>query len=121
MRRLVGYPSVSVGVLALTEERNILHVFDRFPEHVHQVMLVDGCSVDATVAIARRLRPDVRVVSQTGTLLRYRASWHLLWTARILPRGGSCQAAGSLISRARATPVFGVDIVLQRLLQAPLL
>jgi glycosyltransferase involved in cell wall biosynthesis len=61
----VGYPSVSVVVPALNEERNIPHVFDRIPEDIHQVVLVDGCSVDETVAVARRLRPDVSVVSQT--------------------------------------------------------
>ena len=61
----VGFPSVSVVVPALNEERNIPHVFERIPEDVHQVVLVDGRSVDDTVAVARRLRPDVCVVSQT--------------------------------------------------------
>jgi glycosyltransferase involved in cell wall biosynthesis len=32
---------------------------------VYEVILVDGLSVDDTVAIARELRPDVRVVAQT--------------------------------------------------------
>jgi glycosyltransferase involved in cell wall biosynthesis len=61
----VGSPSVSVIVPALNEERNIPHVFERIPEDVHQVVLVDGCSVDDTVKVARSLRPDVCVVSQT--------------------------------------------------------
>jgi glycosyltransferase involved in cell wall biosynthesis len=61
----VVFPSVSVIIPALNEERNIPHVFERIPEDIHQVVLVDGRSVDDTVAVARRLRPDVCVVSQT--------------------------------------------------------
>jgi glycosyltransferase involved in cell wall biosynthesis len=61
----VVFPSVSVVIPALNEERNIPHVFERIPEDVHQVVLVDGRSVDDTVAVARKLRPDVCVVSQT--------------------------------------------------------
>ena len=58
-------PTVSVVIPALNEERNIPHVFERIPKDVHQVVLVDGRSVDNTVAVARKLRPDVCVVSQT--------------------------------------------------------
>ena len=57
-------PTVSVLVPALNEERNIPHVFERIPKDVHQVVLVDGNSVDDTVTVARKLRPDVCVVSQ---------------------------------------------------------
>lgn len=58
-------PSVSVVIPAFNEERNIPHVFERIPEDIHQVVLVDGRSVDDTVAVARKLRPDICVVSQT--------------------------------------------------------
>jgi glycosyltransferase involved in cell wall biosynthesis len=58
-------PSVSVVVPALNEARNIPHVFSRMPPDVHEVVLVDGFSVDGTVAIACQLRPDVRIVRQT--------------------------------------------------------
>lgn len=57
--------SVSVVVPALNEARNIPHVFERIPAGVHEVVLVDGFSVDGTVAVARQVRPDVRVVRQT--------------------------------------------------------
>lgn len=60
-------PSVSVVVPALNEAANIPHVFDRLPPDVHEVLLVDGLSVDDTIAVARRLRPDVRIVKQTRT------------------------------------------------------
>jgi len=36
------------------------------PRDIYEVVLVDGNSVDDTVEVARRLRPDVRVVRQTG-------------------------------------------------------
>jgi glycosyltransferase involved in cell wall biosynthesis len=60
-------PSVSVVVPALNEARNIPHVFARMPPDVHEVILVDGFSADDTIAVACRLRPDVRIVKQTRT------------------------------------------------------
>ena len=59
------FPTVSVVIPTLNEARNIPHVFERIPEDVHQVILVDGRSTDDTVEVARKLRPDVCVVSQT--------------------------------------------------------
>lgn len=61
----VPWPRVSVVVPALNEARNLPHVFARMPSTVHEVILVDGHSVDDTVAVARRLMPGVRVVMQT--------------------------------------------------------
>jgi glycosyltransferase involved in cell wall biosynthesis len=57
--------SISVVIPALNEARNIPHVFSQLPADIHEVVLVDGPSQDDTVAIARELRPDVRVVLQT--------------------------------------------------------
>ncbi|WP_255657644.1 glycosyltransferase family 2 protein [Actinoplanes sp. L3-i22] len=56
-------PIVSVVVPALNEARNLPHVFARLPQ-VDEVILVDGGSTDDTVAVAKRLRPDIRVVTQ---------------------------------------------------------
>ena len=58
-------PSISVVIPALNEAQNIPHVFSRIPPDVYEVILVDGYSIDDTVAVARRLRPEVRVVRQT--------------------------------------------------------
>jgi glycosyltransferase involved in cell wall biosynthesis len=58
-------PSISVIVPALNEAQNIPHVFSRIPPDVHEVILVDGYSIDDTVAVARQLRPEVRIVRQT--------------------------------------------------------
>ena len=57
---------VSVVIAAMNEAENLPHVFVRLPEGLHEVILVDGHSVDDTIAVARRLRPDVRIVMQTG-------------------------------------------------------
>jgi len=58
------WPKVTVVIPALNEGRNLPHVFAKLPEGLHEVILVDGNSVDDTVATARRLRPDVGIVTQ---------------------------------------------------------
>lgn len=56
--------TVSVVVPARNEARNVAFVFDNLPVGVDEVILVDGNSVDDTIAVAQRARPDVRVVRQ---------------------------------------------------------
>jgi glycosyltransferase involved in cell wall biosynthesis len=58
-------PRVSVVVPTLNEARNLPHVFSRLPADIHEVIVVDGHSVDDTIAVARQLRPGVRIVQQT--------------------------------------------------------
>jgi len=60
-----GYPRISVVIPAMNEERNLPHVFRQMPDKIYEVILMDGNSVDNTVAVARELWPDVRVISQT--------------------------------------------------------
>jgi glycosyltransferase involved in cell wall biosynthesis len=60
------WPRVSVVVPVLNEARNLPRVFAQMPPDVNEVILVDGDSVDGTVTVARQLRPDVRIVMQTG-------------------------------------------------------
>jgi glycosyltransferase involved in cell wall biosynthesis len=55
---------VSVIVPALDEARNLPYVLPRIPTSVHEVVLVDGGSLDGTVEVARVLWPGVRVVGQ---------------------------------------------------------
>ena len=55
---------VSVIVPTLNEAANLPHVMPLIPDGVHEVILVDGNSTDDTITVARRLRPDVRVVLQ---------------------------------------------------------
>src|SRR5437763_13868870 len=61
----VPWLRVSVVIPALNEARNLPHVFARLPPDVHEVIVVDGLSVDDTIAVARKLRPDVRIVLQS--------------------------------------------------------
>jgi glycosyltransferase involved in cell wall biosynthesis len=58
------WPKVSVVIPTLNEARNLPHVFAKLPAGLHEVIVVDGHSVDDTVATARELRPDVRIVRQ---------------------------------------------------------
>ncbi|MFD0885312.1 glycosyltransferase family 2 protein [Streptosporangium algeriense] len=58
--------SVSVVVPAMNEAANLPHVFATLPGWVDEVVLVDGNSTDDTVAVAKALRPGLRVVTQTG-------------------------------------------------------
>jgi glycosyltransferase involved in cell wall biosynthesis len=63
-RRNLIAPTVSVIVPAKNEAANLREVLPRLPQ-VHEVILVDGNSVDDTVAAAREVMPDIRVVRQT--------------------------------------------------------
>jgi glycosyltransferase involved in cell wall biosynthesis len=59
-----SWPKVSVVIPTLNEARNLPHVFAKLPGGLHEVIVVDGHSVDDTIATARELRPDVRIVRQ---------------------------------------------------------
>ncbi len=59
-------PTVSVVIPARNEAANLPHVFGTLPPWVNEIILVDGHSVDDTVAVARRLCPAVKVVRQSG-------------------------------------------------------
>ena len=60
------YPKVSVVIPALNEAANLAHVLPKVSADVHEVILVDGFSVDDTVATARALLPRIRIVLQDG-------------------------------------------------------
>ena len=57
-------PTVTIVVPARNEARNLERVLPELPD-VHEVILVDGDSVDDTVATARRVLPGIRVARQT--------------------------------------------------------
>jgi glycosyltransferase involved in cell wall biosynthesis len=59
-------PSVSIVLPVINEAANLPHVFATLPEWVDEVVLVDGHSTDDTVAVTRRLRPDIKVITQPG-------------------------------------------------------
>jgi glycosyltransferase involved in cell wall biosynthesis len=57
-------PRVSVIIPTYNEAKNLRHVFGKLPADLYEVIVVDGRSVDDTIAVARSLRPDVRIVIQ---------------------------------------------------------
>jgi glycosyltransferase involved in cell wall biosynthesis len=59
-------PSVSVVIPAKNEARNLEHVFGTIPEWVSEIVLVDGHSIDDTVAVTQELYPAVQIVHQQG-------------------------------------------------------
>jgi glycosyltransferase involved in cell wall biosynthesis len=58
-------PTVSVVVPCLNEEKNLPYVFERMPDDIDQIILVDGGSTDRTVERARELVPSIDVIQQT--------------------------------------------------------
>jgi glycosyltransferase involved in cell wall biosynthesis len=60
-------PRVSVVIPTLNEARNLPHVFEALPPGIYEVIVVDGHSVDGTLAVVRELRPHARIVMQTRT------------------------------------------------------
>jgi glycosyltransferase involved in cell wall biosynthesis len=66
LRRATASPKITAVIPAMNEAENLPHVLGRLPEMIDEVILVDGHSVDDTVAVARRIRPDIRVVTQNA-------------------------------------------------------
>jgi glycosyltransferase involved in cell wall biosynthesis len=62
-RRNTVDPRISIVVPALNEALNLAAVLPRLPQ-VHEVILVDGGSVDGTIRAARRAMPDIITVLQ---------------------------------------------------------
>jgi glycosyltransferase involved in cell wall biosynthesis len=58
-------PRVTVVIPAMNEAKNLPHVLGRMPADIDEIILVDGNSVDDTVAVARAEWPDIKVVHQT--------------------------------------------------------
>src|SRR4051794_34909373 len=66
-------PRASIVIPTCNEAKNLPHVFSRLPDGMHEVIVVDGRSVDGTVGGAGELRREARTVRQTrcgkGTVL----------------------------------------------------
>jgi glycosyltransferase involved in cell wall biosynthesis len=63
-RRTQLRPRVSVVVPALNEEPNLPYVLPKLGGWIHEVILVDGNSEDATCEVARAILPGIRIVQQ---------------------------------------------------------
>jgi glycosyltransferase involved in cell wall biosynthesis len=62
--RSLALPKVSFVVPTLNEAKNLPWLLPRIPDWVHEVIIVDGRSTDDTVAVARSLRQDVKIVME---------------------------------------------------------
>jgi glycosyltransferase involved in cell wall biosynthesis len=60
----LALPLVSFVIPTLNEAKNLPHLLPRIPEWAYEVIIIDGRSTDDTVEVARRLRPDVRIVME---------------------------------------------------------
>jgi glycosyltransferase involved in cell wall biosynthesis len=57
--------SVSVIIPVLNEEQNLRHVLPKIPKE-YEIIMVDGHSSDRTIELAKKLRPDIRILMQPG-------------------------------------------------------
>jgi glycosyltransferase involved in cell wall biosynthesis len=62
--RSLALPRVSFVVPTLNEAKNLPWLLPRIPNWAHEVIIVDGRSTDDTVAVARHLREEVKVVME---------------------------------------------------------
>ena len=58
---------VTALICTRDEAENLPHVLPLIPDFIDEVLMIDGHSIDETVAVARRLRPDIRALQQPGT------------------------------------------------------
>jgi glycosyltransferase involved in cell wall biosynthesis len=66
MKDTATFPHVSVIIPALNEAENLSYVLPFVPASATEVILVDGHSIDNTIAVARHLLPAIKVVKQNG-------------------------------------------------------
>jgi glycosyltransferase involved in cell wall biosynthesis len=59
-------PGISIVIPARNEEKNLQHLLPLIPYDIEEIILVNGRSTDNTVAVARSLRPDIRIIEQVG-------------------------------------------------------
>jgi glycosyltransferase involved in cell wall biosynthesis len=55
-------PKVSLVIPTLNEADNLRWLLPRLPSWVFEVLIVDGCSADGTVQVARSILPEARVL-----------------------------------------------------------
>src|SRR5690606_17027660 len=57
-------PKISIVVPVLNEAANLRLVLPGLPD-VHEIILVDGGSVDHTIETAQQVRPEIKILQQT--------------------------------------------------------
>ena len=66
MHRPENYPSITVLICTLNEEKNLPYVLPQIPQWVDEILLIDGHSSDNTVEVAKEIRPEIKVLYQPG-------------------------------------------------------
>ena len=66
MNKPANCPPVSVIICTLNEEPNLPLVLPKIPDWVDEIILVDGHSTDATIKVAKKIRPDIKILCQPG-------------------------------------------------------
>jgi glycosyltransferase involved in cell wall biosynthesis len=104
-------PTVCVVIPVKNEARNLPMVLRSLPDWVNEVVLVDGHSVDETIAVARQCRPDIQVVTQPGTGKgdALRAGFKACTSDIVVMMDGDGSTAGNEIVRFVSALVAGAD------------
>ncbi len=66
MKRPEGYPKITVLICALNEAESLPHVLPKIPRWVDEILLVDGHSDDGTAEVAKKIRPEIKILCQPG-------------------------------------------------------
>lgn len=59
--------TITILICAFNEEKNLPYVLPKIPKWVDEILLIDGHSTDNTVAVARKLLPNIRIEYQPNT------------------------------------------------------
>jgi glucosyl-dolichyl phosphate glucuronosyltransferase len=104
-------PTVSVVIPVKDEARNLPIVLRSLPTWVDEVVLVDGHSVDDTVAVARACRPDIKIVTQPkkGKGDALRAGFKACTGDIVVMMDGDGSTGGEEIVRFVSALVAGAD------------
>jgi glycosyltransferase involved in cell wall biosynthesis len=105
--------SVSVVIPTINEAANLPHVLPRIPLWVDELILVDGCSTDKTVEVARQLAPDIVVLQQkrSGKGAALRAGFAAARGDIIITLDADCSADPAEIPAFVGALLAGADFV----------
>lgn len=93
----MGQPTVSLVIPALNEESGVEATIRRAPPNLHEIIVVDGGSKDATVARATALGAKVIVETRRGYGRAYRR--------------GFAEATGDVIATSDADGTYPVEMI----------
>jgi glycosyltransferase involved in cell wall biosynthesis len=104
-------PTVSVVIPVKNEARNLPLTLSQVPAWVDEIVLVDGHSVDDTIAVARQCCPDIKIITQPkrGKGDALLAGFRACTSDIIVMMDGDGSTEGTEIQRFVAALVGGAD------------